>query len=162
MIFITIVSCVRWCVCVCLIPYILRQSTPFGVCLTYQPGFENKKTNTMLWRVFVLKPNQRLSRRRTRRRRTPTLDIGHYPNRCLVCTANRLSPTSSTRFAVFFIFFVEGMLPIFLFFFPFCYVQKAKRALQHVVLAPWRGKPVVTLYKPLEVSSSHHAVIFFA
>ena len=45
MIFVTIVSCVRWCVCSHLF---CRQSTPFGLCLTYQPGFENKKTNTML------------------------------------------------------------------------------------------------------------------
>ena len=30
-----------------------RQSTSFGVCLTYQPGFKNKETNTMLCRVFV-------------------------------------------------------------------------------------------------------------
>ena len=49
MIFVTIVSCVRW-VCVCLIPSILA---PVGVRLTYQPGFEKKKTNTMLGRVLI-------------------------------------------------------------------------------------------------------------
>ena len=27
---------------------------PFDVCLTYQPGFEKKKTNTMLWPVLTM------------------------------------------------------------------------------------------------------------
>ena len=47
MIFVTIVSCVRLFMCVFDSIY-SGQSTPFGVCLTYQPGFEKKKTDTML------------------------------------------------------------------------------------------------------------------
>ena len=39
MMFVTIVSCVRWCVCVCVCSHIFwRQSTPFGVCLTPSAG----------------------------------------------------------------------------------------------------------------------------
>ena len=40
------------------INHLRKPRTPFGVCLTYQPGFENKKTNTMLLRLRFLKPNQ--------------------------------------------------------------------------------------------------------
>ena len=53
------------------------------------------------------------------------------------------------------------MFTIFLFFFPLCYVQKVKNALQHVVLAPWRNVPVGTFYNPLEVSSSPPAIFLF-
>ena len=42
-----------------------------------------------------------------------------------------------------------------------CYlVQKVKSALQHIVLAPWRGGPVGTLQNPLEVRSIPLAIIF--
>ena len=49
MIFVTIVSCVRWCVFV-FDPIYSGASLRLSVylCLTYQPGFEKEKTNTML------------------------------------------------------------------------------------------------------------------
>ena len=71
----------------------------------------------------------------------------------LACTANHLSLTS-TRLALCFFFFVDGMYPIFLFFVSLCSVQKAKRALQHVVFAPpWRSGQDVSFENPHEVSS---------
>ena len=59
MVFVTIVNCVRWCVCVCLTHIFWRQSTPFGVCLTYQPRFEKKRKRTQFHDMFsFLKVNQ--------------------------------------------------------------------------------------------------------
>ena len=53
MVFVPIFSCVRRCVCVCMISSIMAPVYAFRCILTYQPGFEKKKTNTMLCRVFV-------------------------------------------------------------------------------------------------------------
>ena len=98
MIFVTIVSfCVD--VCMCLLPSILAPVYAFRYMFDVSAGFWKEENEHNVMTFLFLERNQWLSRRPRRRWRTSPLDTGRSPNRCLVCTANRLSLASSTRLA---------------------------------------------------------------
>ena len=48
----------------------------------------------------------------------------------------------------------------FVFISPLLGTERKKSALQHVVLASWRSRPVETPYNPLQVNSSPPIIIF--
>ena len=153
--FVTIASCVRWCVCV-FDPIYSGPSLRLSVYVRRISRGLKRRKRTQCYDVFsFLKPNQWLSRRPTRRWRTSILDTDHYhPNCCLVCTTNRLSLASSTRLPLYFYFyFCRRNVPHFFAFISPLLGKESQKCVQHVVLALWCSGPVGPFYNHPEVSS---------